>query len=69
MIPIVTPEQRVQIGQLGSEVRDNILPLGSYDIITDGGWESTGTGIHAPFYHPNSSPAHTGEASSNNKVM
>ena len=36
---------------------------GPYDIIADGGWEYTGTDIHAPFYHPNSSPAHTGGAS------
>jgi hypothetical protein len=59
----VTPEQRDQIGPLGEEVQHAILQLEPYDIITDGGWEYTGTGIHAPFYHPTSSPAHAGGAS------
>ena len=63
MNPRVTPEQRDQIGPLGEEVQHATLQLGPYDIITDGGWEYTGTGIHAPFYHPTSSPAHAGGAS------
>ena len=37
MIARVTPEQRYQIGQLGAEIREDILPLGPYDIIIDGG--------------------------------
>jgi len=63
MTPRVTPEQPDQIGPLAEEVQHAILQLGPYDIITDGGWEYTGTGIHAPFYHLTSSPAHAGGAS------
>jgi hypothetical protein len=36
---------------------------GPYNINTDEGWQYIGTGIHAPFYHSTSSPAHTGGAS------